>query len=135
MGCHSHRDHAYLLEATMAYTKERSQFGKALASFQVLQHRMADMLIEIELASSSVYLSTLKIDASPVQRARTASAAKVMVGAASRFVGQTAVQLHGAMAMTDELAIGHYFKRLIAIGAEFGDEDHHRARFAALANA
>lgn len=122
----------YLLEATMTYTKERSQFGKALASFQVLQHRMADMLIEIELATSAVYLATLKLDAAPHQRTQAASVAKVMIGAAGRFVGQNAVQLHGAMGMTDELAIGHYFKRLVAIGTEFGDEDHHRARHAVL---
>tara|TARA_R110000824_G_scaffold184059_1_gene365099 strand:- start:146 stop:1294 length:1149 start_codon:yes stop_codon:yes gene_type:complete len=125
---------AYLHAATMAYTKERKQFGKALASFQVLQHRMADMLIEIELATSAVYLATIKLDDKPNVRAQAASAAKVMIGVACRFVGQNAVQLHGAMGMTDELAIGQYYKRLMAISSEFGDEDHHRTRHASLSN-
>ena len=121
-----------LHEATIAYTKERIQFGKPLSSFQVLQHRMADMLIEIELATSSVYLATIRLNACPEMRAQAASAAKVMISSAARFVGQNAVQLHGAMGMTDELAVGHYFKRLGAIAADFGDEDHHRARYASL---
>ena len=121
-----------LHEATIAYTKERIQFGIPLASFQVLQHRMADMLIEIELATSSVYLATIRLNACPEMRARAASAAKVMISSAARFVGQSAVQLHGAMGMTDDLAVGHYFKRLGAIAADFGDEDHHRARYASL---
>jgi len=123
----------HLLDATMTYTKERKQFGKALATFQVLQHRMADMLIETELATSAVYLSTLELDAHPIARARAASGAKVMIGAAGRFVGHNAIQLHGGMGMTDDLAIGHYFKRLITIAAEFGDDDHHSARHNALA--
>jgi alkylation response protein AidB-like acyl-CoA dehydrogenase len=123
----------HLLEATMTYTKERKQFGKALTTFQVLQHRMADMLIETELATSAVYLATLELAASPNARALAASSAKVMIGAAGRFVGHNAVQLHGGMGMTDDLAIGHYFKRLLAIGTEFGDDDHHCARHNALA--
>jgi alkylation response protein AidB-like acyl-CoA dehydrogenase len=122
----------FLLEATMAYTKERCQFGKTLSSFQVLQHRMADMLIELELATSAVYLTTLTLSAPAPERARAASAAKSMIGAAGRFVGQNAVQLHGAMGMTDDVAIGHYFKRLMAISAQFGDADHHRTRYEAL---
>ena len=125
----------YLLEATMTYTKERRQFGNPLSSFQVLQHRMADMLIEIELARSAAYLATLKLGAAPDVRARATSAAKVTIGAAGRLVGQNAVQLHGAMGMTDELAVGHYFKRLMAISADFGGEDRHRARHALLSAA
>lgn len=121
-----------LLDLTIEYTKQRSQFGKTLASFQVLQHRMADMLMELELATSAVLLATLKLGAVPDERARAASAAKAIICTAGRFVGQNAIQLHGAMGMTDELAVGHYFKRLIAISAEFGDEDHHRARFSEL---
>ena len=121
-----------LLDATMAYTKQRSQFGKVLASFQVLQHRMADMLMEIESATSAVYLATLNLDAPSDVRARATSAAKAIIGAAGKFVGQNAIQLHGGMGMTDELAVGHYFKRLMAINCEFGDDDHHRQRFAAL---
>lgn len=121
-----------LLDLTMEYTKQRSQFGKALASFQVLQHRMADMLMELELATSAVYLATLKLGARADERAKAASAAKATICTAGRFVGQNAIQLHGAMGMTDELAVGHYFKRLMAISSEFGGEDFHRGRFAKL---
>lgn len=121
-----------LHEDTMAYIKERKQFGRPLATFQVLQHRVADMLIEIELATSSVLLSTLSMKGLPDSRTQAASVAKAMTCAAGRFVGQNAVQLHGGMGMTDELAIGHYMKRLMAIAADFGDEDYHRSRLTAF---
>jgi alkylation response protein AidB-like acyl-CoA dehydrogenase len=74
----------------------------------------------------------LNLDAEPHARARAVSAAKATVGRAARFVGQNAVQLHGGMGMTEELAIGHYFKRLTALQFEFGSTDHHRTRYAAL---
>ena len=122
----------HLLEATLAYTGERKQFGKDLASFQVVRHRMADMLIEIELATSAVYMSTVRLDGPPQARKLAASATKTVVCAAARFVGQSAVQLHGAMGMTDELDIGHYFKRLMVISAAFGDADDHCARYISL---
>jgi alkylation response protein AidB-like acyl-CoA dehydrogenase len=75
----------------------------------------------------------LNLDTDPDTRARAVSAAKVTVGRAARFVGQNAVQLHGGMGMTEELAIGHYFKRLTALQYEFGSTDHHRTRYADLA--
>ena len=122
----------HLLEATVAYTSDRKQFGRDLASFQVVRHRMADMLIEIELATSAVYMSTVRLDGPAQVRKLAASAAKAVVCAAARFVGQSAVQLHGAMGMTDELDIGHYFKRLMVISAAFGDADAHCARYLSL---
>lgn len=124
-----------LLADTIAYTRQRRQFGQAIADFQVLQHRMVDMFMQIEMATSAVYLATLKLGAEPAERARAASAAKVTIGRASRFVGQNAVQLHGGMGMTDELAIGHYFKRATVIETEFGSADYHLDRFAKLSRA
>ena len=124
-----------LLTDTMAYTKQRRQFGKPIAEFQVLQHRMVDMFMQLEMATSAVYLATLKLSAPAGERARAASTAKVTVGKACRFIGQNAIQLHGGMGMTDELAISHYFKRATVIEAEFGTVDHHLARFARLADA
>lgn len=118
---------------TIDYTKQRRQFGQPLASFQVLQHRMVDMFMQIEMAVSATYLATLKLDASLLERARAASTAKVTVGNACRFVGQNAVQLHGGMGMTDELPVGHYFKRTTMIEGEFGTVDHHLARHATIA--
>lgn len=121
-----------VLADTVAYCKQRQQFGQPIGGFQVLQHRMVDMYLELEQAVAAAYLATLKLDAEPTVRARAVSAAKVTVGTAARFVGQNAVQLHGGMGMTEELAVGHYFKRLTALQYEFGSTDAHRARYAHL---
>ncbi|MCE5290444.1 MAG: acyl-CoA dehydrogenase [Nocardiaceae bacterium] len=121
-----------VLADTVEYTKQRSQFGVPISSFQALQHRMVDMYMEVEQAAAAQYLAALKLDAEPAVRARAVSAAKATVCRAARFVGQNAVQLHGAMGMTEELAIGHYFKRLTAIEYEFGSRDWHLDRYAAL---
>jgi alkylation response protein AidB-like acyl-CoA dehydrogenase len=121
-----------VLADTVAYSKERRQFGQPIGSFQALQHRMVDMHLEVEQSVAAMYLATLRLDADPAERARAASAAKVTVSRAARFVGQNAVQLHGGMGMTQELAIGHYFTRLTAIEYELGPADHHRSRYAAL---
>ncbi len=117
---------------TVEYCKQRQQFGAPIGSFQALQHRMVDMHMELEQSVAAVYLAVLNLDAEPQQRARAVSAAKATVGRAARFVGQNAVQLHGGMGMTEELAIGHYFKRLTAVQYEFGSTDHHRTRYAEL---
>jgi len=124
-----------MLQDTIDYTKQRRQFGQPLASFQVLQHRMVDMYMAIERAVSATYLATLKLDADPVERAKAASAAKVTIAETGRFVGQNAVQLHGGMGMTDELAVGHYFKRVTAVESRFGSRDYHLARYARLSRA
>ncbi|MDX1874608.1 acyl-CoA dehydrogenase family protein [Mycolicibacterium sp. 120266] len=124
-----------VLADTIEYSKQRQQFGAPIGSFQVLQHRMVDMHIELEQAVAAVYLAVLNLQAEPDQRARAVSAAKATVGRAARFIGQNAVQLHGGMGMTEELAIGHYFKRLTAVQYEFGSTDFHVARYAALTRA
>ena len=121
-----------VLADTVEYSKQRQQFGQPIGSFQVLQHRMVDMYMELQQAVSAAYLAVLNLDAEPDVRARAVSAAKATVGRAARFVGQNAVQLHGGMGMTEELAIGHYFKRLTALQYEFGSTDYHRARYAKL---
>ncbi|MFN8070457.1 MAG: acyl-CoA dehydrogenase family protein [Mycobacterium sp.] len=121
-----------VLADTVEYCKQRQQFGVPIGSFQVLQHRMVDMYMELEQSVAAVYLAVLNLDAEPEVRARAVSAAKVTIGRAARFIGQNAVQLHGGMGMTEELAIGHYFKRLTALQYEFGSTDHHRSRYAAL---
>ncbi|RDI69451.1 acyl-CoA dehydrogenase family protein [Nocardia pseudobrasiliensis] len=121
-----------VLADTVDYAKQRKQFGVPIGSFQVLQHRMVDMHLELEQAVAAMYLVTLKLDTAPAERARAAAAAKATIGRAARFIGQHAVQLHGAMGMTEELSIGHYFKRLTALEYEWGPADHHIARYAAL---
>ncbi|MQY18483.1 acyl-CoA dehydrogenase family protein [Nocardia macrotermitis] len=121
-----------VLADTVEYAKQRRQFGVPIGSFQALQHRMVDMHFEVEQAIAATYLVTLKLGAAPAERARAAAAAKATIGRAARFVGQSAVQLHGAMGMTEELAVGHFFKRLTAIQFEWGTTDQHIARYAAL---
>ena len=122
-----------LHEGTLEYTKQRKQFGQPIATFQVLQHRMVDMFIQVEQAVSMTYMATIKVDdADADERAKAVSAAKVQIGRACRFVGQNAIQLHGGMGMTDEMAIGHYFKRATMIERQFGSTDHHLARYEAL---
>ncbi|NKY53473.1 acyl-CoA dehydrogenase family protein [Nocardia vermiculata] len=121
-----------VLTETVEYSKQRRQFGVPIGSFQVLQHRMVDMHLELEQATAAMYLVTLKLDAEPRERARAAAAAKVTVARAAAFIGQHAVQLHGAMGMTEELAIGHFFKRLTAVQYEWGSADQHLTRYAAL---
>lgn len=117
---------------TVDYTKQRQQFGVPIASFQALQHRMVNMHLELEQAIAATYLVTLKLTGDPVERAKAAAAAKATIGRAARLIGQEAVQLHGAMGMTEELAIGHFFKRLTAVQYEYGTTAHHTARYAAL---
>lgn len=124
-----------VLADTVEYCKQRQQFGLPIGSFQALQHRMVDMHMEVEQASAAVYLAVLNLDAESAQRAKAVSAAKATIGRAARFVGQNAVQLHGGMGMTEELAIGHYFKRLTAVQYEFGSTDYHVARYADLTRA
>jgi alkylation response protein AidB-like acyl-CoA dehydrogenase len=121
-----------VLVDTVEYAKQRHQFGQPIGSFQVLQHRMVDMYMELEQAVAAVYLAVLNLEAEPAIRSRAVSAAKATVGRAARFIGQQSVQLHGGMGMTEELAIGHYFKRLTAVQYEFGSTDYHITRYAEL---
>jgi alkylation response protein AidB-like acyl-CoA dehydrogenase len=117
-----------LHEGTLDYTKQRRQFGQPISNFQVLQHRMVDMFMHVEQAVSMTYMAHIKLGDAPSERAKALSAAKVQIGRACRFVGQNAIQLHGGMGMTDEMAIGHYFKRATLIEGEFGSVDHHLKR-------
>jgi alkylation response protein AidB-like acyl-CoA dehydrogenase len=121
-----------LFDSTLDYLKTRQQFGVPIGKFQALQHRMADMLIHLEQARSMALLAAVTLDgADTAERRRVVSAAKYRVGQAARFIGQQAVQLHGGMGVTDELAAAHYFKRLSTIELTLGDRDHHLARFMA----
>ena len=117
---------------TMDYAKQRKQFGRAIADFQVLQHRMVDMFMEVEQSISLTLMATLKLEESDAERMKAVSAAKSRVGKACKFVGQSAIQIHGGMGMTDELAVGHYFKRATMIESQFGSIDHHLARYERL---
>ena len=116
---------------TLDYTSQRKAFGQHVSEFQVIQHRLVDMRVACEYAAAMALMAALKLNASAGERARAVSAAKAMIGKDSRFVAQNGIQLHGAIAMTDELDIGHYFKRLTAIGTLFGNSDHHARRFLA----
>jgi len=118
---------------TLDYTKNRKQFGQPIAKFQVLQHRMADMFLHAEQATSMSYLAAIKcVDPDAAERKRVLSAAKVVIGQAGRFIAQQAIQLHGGMGMTDELMVSHHFKRLTAIDLTGGDSDHHIQKFISL---
>jgi alkylation response protein AidB-like acyl-CoA dehydrogenase len=119
-----------LNEATLNYLKTRKQFGTVIGSFQALQHRMADMFIAAEQSRSMAIIAAMQAAGDqPAARRRAMAGAKAYIGQAARFVGQQAVQLHGAMGVVDELNISHYFKRLTMIDMTFGDADHHLARF------
>lgn len=123
-----------LLKKTVEYAKTRKQFGVAIGTFQALQHRMSEMFIECELARSIVIMAAMKLDssASDAEKAKAVAAAKSRVGRAMRKVGQEAVQLHGGIAVTDELDVGHYFKRVTTIEHLFGNTDYQTLRFASL---
>ena len=122
-----------LLAATVAYTKQRVQFGKPLSVHQVLRHRMVDMSVACEESrSTALRASLLRMHPDRAVRSRAASAAKVKVGRSARFVAEQAVQTHGGMGVTDELAVGSYLKRVIVLESLFGSPDHHLRRFAAL---
>lgn len=119
-----------LNSATLEYAKTRKQFGTALGTFQVLQHRMVDMFIALEEATSLTQYLNLSITNGEPQASNVASGAKTKVGYAAKFVAEQAVQLHGGMGMTDELNIGHYFKRITSINVQFGDPSYHLTRYA-----
>ncbi len=120
-------------DQTLAYMKLRSQFGQTLGSFQALQHRIVDVYIKCQLAQSMAWDAVAALDsADPADRARRVSAAKAHLAGAAMAVGKEGIQLHGGIAMTDDLAIGHYFKRLAAIAHTYGDGEYHMERFRRL---
>ena len=118
--------------ATLEYSKTRKQFGTTIGSFQVLQHRMVDMFIAHQEALSLMQHLNLSLSAGEADLLRLASGAKSKIGYAGKFAADQAVQLHGGMGMTDELNIGHYFKRISSINIQFGDPAFHVLRFAQL---
>jgi alkylation response protein AidB-like acyl-CoA dehydrogenase len=122
-----------LYKTTVEYCKTREQFGQPIGKFQVLQHRMVDMFMEYEQTKSLLYMAAMRLDEGEgVEAKKAVSALKVQVGKAGRFIGQSAIQLHGGMGMTDELNVGHYFKRLTMVDTMFGNTDHHLKRFGQL---
>ncbi|MBY8974515.1 acyl-CoA dehydrogenase family protein [Rhodobacteraceae bacterium NNCM2] len=120
-------------DMTLDYLKTRAQFGRPIGKFQVIQHRMVDMVLEIEQARSAVMLATASLDGPRIERERTLSAAKNLIGRVGRLVAEESIQLHGGIAMTWDYALPHYAKRLVMIDHLFGDTDHHLARFQQLA--
>ena len=123
-----------LYKTTVEYCKTREQFGQPIGKFQVLQHRMVDMFMEHEQAKSLLYMAALRMsEGDEIEALKAVSALKVQIGKGGRFVGQNAIQLHGGMGMTDELNVGHYFKRLTAIETLFGNVDHHLKKYSLVA--
>lgn len=118
---------------TLEYAKNRKQFGVPISTFQVLQHAMVDMFVEHQQSVSMTYQVTLRLGENETARMKAASAAKVQIGKSGRFVSQNAVQIHGGMGVTDELAASHYFKRLTMIDTQFGNVDYHLRRYTNLA--
>ncbi len=112
-------------DQTLAFLKERRQFGVPLSSFQVLQHRMVDMHLHLEQARSMAILAATSLDLPVAQRDYRIAAAKAYCGEAARFVAEQAIQLHGAMGMTDECQVSHYAKHLVMFDHYLGDSDHH----------
>lgn len=123
-----------ILEDTIAYSRQREQFGVPISSFQVLRHRMVDMFVSLEQSASMMQMATQRISENQSERAKVASAAKVQIGKSCRFVGQSAIQIHGGIGVTDDLAVAHYFKRATMIESQFGSVDHHLRRFERLNN-
>jgi alkylation response protein AidB-like acyl-CoA dehydrogenase len=122
-----------VLGMTTDYLRTREQFGVKIGSFQALQHRAVDMFIESELLKSASILASIEIDDADAQKRRAAvSTAKVQLHQSGQYVVRQAIQLHGGIGITDEHDVGLYFKRMQALCALYGDEEHHVARYASL---
>ncbi|EIF30406.1 acyl-CoA dehydrogenase [Burkholderia sp. Ch1-1] len=117
---------------TLEYLRTRKQFGVPIGSFQALQHRMADLMLEIEQARSAVINAAAALGAERRLRERAVSAAKYSIGRIGARVAEECIQLHGGIGMTWELPLAHYAKRLVMIDHQLGDEDHHLERFIVL---
>lgn len=122
-----------LNDRTLEYSKTRVAFGNTISKYQVIQHRMVDMRVSYAYAAAMTLLATLRLGAAPKDRARAASIAKYHICKDGRFVAQNAVQTHGAIGVTDELDVGHYFKRLTVIDFMFGNADFHLRRYSSIA--
>ncbi|HEY2256507.1 MAG TPA: acyl-CoA dehydrogenase family protein [Variovorax sp.] len=113
------------LAITVEYMNTRKQFGVAIATFQALRHRVADMKMQLELARSMSYYASLRLNAPAAERRQAMARAKYQLGTSMRFVGQQAVQLHGGIGVTDEYIVSHYFKKLTQLEMTFGDSLYH----------
>ncbi|MDX1633949.1 MAG: acyl-CoA dehydrogenase [Marinobacter sp.] len=123
-------------ELTLDYLKQRKQFGVPIGKFQVLQHRMVDMMSELEQARSmSILAASVADQDQSLERRRVLAAAKNVIGRAGQFISENGIQSHGGIGMTWEYSFAHYAKRLIMINHQLGDDDHHLERFAALLQA
>ena len=118
-----------LNQMTLEYTKNREQFGVPISQFQILQHKMADMLVEYQQARSAVLLAVLVADENQGEAAAEISAAKYRVGVAAKTIARDAVQLHGALGITEQHKVSHHFRRLVSIESQFGTQDHHLNRY------
>jgi alkylation response protein AidB-like acyl-CoA dehydrogenase len=118
-----------VLDITSGYIKQRVQFGQPIGKFQALQHRMAEMFVEVQQTRSILYRGIALLEAAPAERKRAVSAAKVVACNAGKFVGAQGIQLHGGIGMTEEHSIGHYYKRLVAFEKRFGDTEFHISRY------
>jgi len=126
----------FACDTTLEYLKTRKQFGVPIGTFQALQHRMVDMYVSYEQAKSMACLACSKVDspADASDRMCSVSAAKIKIADSCRHISQEAIQLHGGMGMTDEMKVSHSFRRLTMIAQQFGDAEHHLARFASLSS-
>ena len=120
------------LWVTRDYLKTRQQFGQPIGNFQALQHRMADMVIELELSRAQVFGALASLNAPAPLRDRAVSSAKVQIGRAAKFIGGNAIQLHGGIGVTEEYVVGHYYKRLVMIDNAFGNVAFHLGRMSKL---
>lgn len=121
-----------LLDATVEYCKTREQFGQAIGKFQALQHRMADMYLKLEETRSLLYNAAIQLQEGSDEAAAACAALKVKLAEAGRFISHESVQLHGGIGMTDELIVGHLFKRLLLLARLYGDEEYYLERYQSL---
>ena len=117
---------------TVEYTKSREQFGQPISNFQVLQHKMVDMFIESEVCKSLLFKAMLECESNEETKNKSVSALKAQIGLSGKSVAQDAVQLHGGMGVSDEMSIGHYLKKLIAVDALFGNSNYHLNKYSQL---
>ena len=119
-------------ELTLEYTKTREQFGQALSQFQALQHRMVDCFMVHEQTKSLLLMAATKLNDQAEDAVKSISALKYQVGNAAKLIGEESIQLHGGMGVTEEMSIGHYFKRLTTIRTIFGNSDYHLKKYSSL---
>ena len=120
------------LDQTVAYSAQRQQFGRAISSFQVIQHRLARMFVEIERMRGGLFEALSQADAPAAQRGRAMSGLMVLLSEAGRYVTENAIQVHGGVGVVKDFAVGHYHKRVVALEAMFGTAEHHLARYVIL---